>query len=184
MPKATFLLLLLLWSCQDTTQPKPSGFLALSYEEPSYTSIDLDCPYSFEKNVKAEVQTPNPNRPCWINLDYPQLNAKIYLTYAPVEQNLKDLLIDAQKLPDKHAIKADMIEVSIYENKEKQSFGNFYEVEGNAASQAQFYVTDSTTHFLTGSIYFDAKPNYDSILPAAAYMKSEMRHLMETLEWK
>jgi len=178
------LFLILFLSCQDSTQPKPPGFLALSYDEPSYTPINFGCPYSFEKNQKAKVETPNPNRPCWINLDYPQLNAKIYLTYSSVNQNLRDLLIDAQKLPDKHAIKADMIEVSIYKNEEKQTYGNFYEVEGDAASQAQFYLTDSTSHFLTGSIYFDVKPNYDSILPSAAYMKTEMQHLMETLEWE
>jgi len=62
--------------------------------------------------------------------------------------------------------------------------GNFYEVEGDAASQAQFYLTDSTSHFLTGAIYFEAKPNYDSILPAADYLKRDIRHLMETLKWE
>ncbi|WP_026302450.1 gliding motility lipoprotein GldD [Psychroflexus tropicus] len=177
-------ILMLCLSCQDPIQPKPSGFLALKYEKPQYNLTDLDCPYQFEKNKTAEIEVTNVNRPCWITLDYSRLNAKIYLTYTPVHNNLRALLIDAQKLPEKHTIKADMIEYSIYQNDDKRTFGNFYEVEGDAASQAQFYLTDSTSHFLTGSIYFEAKPNYDSILPAAAYMKSEMQHLMETLEWK
>jgi gliding motility-associated lipoprotein GldD len=60
----------------------------------------------------------------------------------------------------------------------------FYQVSGNAASQAQFYLTDSLNHFLTGSVYFEAQPNFDSILPAAAYLKNDIRHLMETVEWK
>ena len=60
----------------------------------------------------------------------------------------------------------------------------FYEVGGNAASQSQFYLTDSTEHFLTGSLYFYAKPNYDSILPAAKYLEKDIRHIMETVKWK
>jgi gliding motility-associated lipoprotein GldD len=60
----------------------------------------------------------------------------------------------------------------------------FYEVRGNAASQAQFYVTDSTSHFVTGSLYFYARPNYDSIYPAAVYLQKDIRSIMESLRWK
>jgi gliding motility-associated lipoprotein GldD len=170
-------------SCGDPLQPKPSGFLVLNYPEPTYNKTNLDCPFSFEKNEASQIESNNPNQACWINLHYPKMNAKIYLTYSKVNDNLRALLLDAQKLPEKHTIKADLIEVSVYENQEKRTFGNFYEVEGDAASQAQFYLTDSTSHFLTGSIYFDAKPNYDSILPAAEYIKADLKHLVETLEW-
>lgn len=171
-------------SCSDSTQPKPSGFLALDYEDSKYSRVNLDCPFTFEKNDFSNLEKNNPNQPCWLNLDYPRMNAKIYLTYSPVENNLRELLIDAQKLPEKHTIKADMIEASVYQNEKNQIFGNFYEVEGDAASQAQFYITDSTSHFLTASLYFEVKPNYDSILPAASYLKKDMRHLIETLKWK
>lgn len=171
-------------SCSDSTQPKRSGFLALNYEEATYSKIALDCPFTFEKNDFSNLKRENSNQACWVNLDYPKMKAKIYLTYTPVEGNLRELLIDAQKLPEKHTIKADLIEASVYQNQEKRTFGNFYEVEGDAASQAQFYMTDSTSHFLTGSIYFEVQPNYDSILPAASYIKKDMRHLVETLEWR
>ena len=60
----------------------------------------------------------------------------------------------------------------------------FYEVGGNAATNAQFYVTDSTKNFIVGSLYFYAKPNFDSILPAADYVKNDIRKIMETIEWK
>jgi len=60
----------------------------------------------------------------------------------------------------------------------------FYEVTGNAASQAQFYVTDSINHFVTGSLYFYAKPNYDSIYPAANYLQQDIRRIMETMAWQ
>ena len=60
----------------------------------------------------------------------------------------------------------------------------FYEVGGNAATNIQFYVTDSTKNFITGSLYFYAKPNFDSILPAADYIKADVRQIIETMKWK
>lgn len=171
-------------SCSGDTQPKPRGFLALDYPAPVYSEIDLNCPYSFEKNKLATVKSAKVANPCWINLQYELLDGTIFITYQKVENNLDSLLRDAQKLPLQHTIKADVIEGDIYTNDFHNTYGMFYEVEGNAASQAQFYLTDSTEHFLTGSIYFNVRPNFDSILPAAAYLKKDMRHLMETLRWK
>ena len=178
------LIFISLCSCKDSNQPKPSAFLALNYQEARYSQVKLDCPFTFEKNILSNLEINTPTNPCWVNLDYPRMKAKIYITYYPVKNNLKELLIDAQKLPEKHTIKADLIEASIYQNEEHKTFGNFYEIEGDAASLAQFYLTDSISHFLTGSLYFEVEPNYDSILPAAHYLKKDMRHLVETLEWK
>jgi gliding motility-associated lipoprotein GldD len=69
-------------------------------------------------------------------------------------------------------------------NNGKKVFGMFYQVDGNAATNSQFYATDSTKHFITGSVYFYAKPNFDSIMPASDYIKNDMLTLMETLKWK
>jgi len=183
--KTVFIFALLTASaCTDSPQPKPAAHLALNYDEATYLTAKLECPFYFEQNKQSVLKIDHPNQSCWLRLDYPKMKAKIYLTYSPVENNLKELLLDAQKLPEKHTIKADFIEVNVYEDSYKRVYGNFYEVEGDAASQAQFYLTDSTSHFLTGSIYFDAQPNYDSILPAASYLKNDLKHLVETLEWK
>ena len=58
------------------------------------------------------------------------------------------------------------------------------EVTGNAASPLQFYLTDSIHHFVNGALYFEVQPNYDSILPAVKFIEKDIKHLMETLEWK
>ena len=63
-------------------------------------------------------------------------------------------------------------------------YGALSEVTGNAASPLQFHLTDSTNHFITGALYFKVQPNYDSILPAVKYVEKDIKHLMETLEWK
>lgn len=175
---------ILLFSCGDETQPKPKAYLSLQYPEAAYEQLERDCPFSFEKNTAAVVKHPPGAPECWLNLQYELQNGTIFITYQPIKGNLDSLLTDAQKLPLQHTIKADAIEGDIYSNPYHKTYGMFYEVEGNAASQAQFYLTDSTEHFLTGSVYFNAQPNFDSILPAAAYLKKDIRHLMETVRWE
>lgn len=170
--------------CEDEVQPKPKAFLALEYPLAEYEVTRLNCPFEFEKNRFANLEPSRNNRPCWLNLEYPAMNAVIFLTYQPVHNNLDSLLRDAQKLPLQHTIKADVIEGDLYTNPSRNTYGMFYEVDGNAASQAQFYLTDSSRHFMTGSIYFNRKPNFDSIVPAADYLKKDIRHLMESLSWK
>lgn len=172
---------MLLISCGGEVLPKPQAFLRLEYPEAMYAKMQTDCPYTFEKNQLAVI---DPKKNCWINLDYPALNGTLHLSYIEIDGNLDQLLEDVQKLTYEHAVKADNIEPTVYENKDQGVYGMVYEVEGNAASQAQFYVTDSTKHFLTGSLYFNVKPNYDSIYPAVVYIKKDIRTLIESLEWK
>ncbi|MCM4160512.1 gliding motility lipoprotein GldD [Antarcticibacterium flavum] len=178
------LCLFLLASCGDEAVPKPKAFLALEYPEANYLPFRLNCPFSFEKNDLSIARPARSSNPCWINLDYQLLNATVFITYQSVNGNIDSLLMDAQRLPLQHTIKADFIEGDIYTNPGHNTYGMFYEVDGDAASQAQFYVTDSVSHFLTGSLYFNKKPNFDSIMPAAAYLKKDMKHLMETLKWQ
>ncbi|MCH2192590.1 gliding motility lipoprotein GldD [Kordia sp.] len=182
-PYASIILVLsiLFISCEGEVLPKPKGYLSLEYPLPKYAKVQSDCPYAFDKNELALI---DPQNNCWINLEYPALNGTIHLSYVPVNGNLNQLLEDVQKLTYEHAVKADAIDPTVYENKEQGVYGMVYEVSGNAASQAQFYVTDSTKHFLTGSLYFNARPNYDSIFPAVMYIKKDIRKLVESLEWK
>ncbi len=184
--KNLFLYLILLFSlsfiaCKEDTLPKPQAYLSLSYPEPKYVSFDSKCGYSFSHNTIGILDNKGN---CNFNINYPKLKATVYLTYKPVQNNINSLLKDAQKLTYEHVIKADGISEQPYINKEKKSYGMFYEVTGNAASQSQFYLTDSTKHFLVGSVYFYAKPNYDSILPASNYIKNDLRVLMESLKWE
>ena len=175
--------LLVLAGCEKSYQPKPKGFLALDYPEAEYKKIQLPCPYTFEINKQVEVKASVTNNPCWVDLEYPALKGTIFITYRPVRDNLEALLIDGQKLPLQHTIKADEIEGDTYINKKNNTYGTFYEVKGDAASQAQFYITDSVNHFLTGSIYFKTQPNYDSIVPAANYLAKDIRRIMESTKW-
>ncbi len=176
-------------ACGHDGIPKPKAFLRLEYPTPDYKEVNVSLPFTFEKNKLAarirSIKADSVNNIYGIDIDYPTLKGTIYLTYKNVssKEQLINYIKDAQNLTQKHVIKADEIAEQPYLNKEHHVFGMFYEVGGNAASQSQFYVTDSTKHFLNGSLYFYAKPNYDSILPAVVYLKNDIKHIMETLKW-
>ncbi len=168
-------------SCKDSVLPKPSSYLRLDYPEAQYVNFENQCPFTFEMNSKAIIKG---EKDCGFTITYPKMKATIYLTYKPVTNNINKLLRDAQKLTYEHVIKADDILEQPYLNASEKVYGMFYQVDGNAATNSQFYLTDSIKHFVTGSVYFYVKPNFDSIMPAASYIKNDMQRLMETLKWK
>lgn len=171
-------------SCKEEAVPKPKSHLRLEYPVATYSSFSNtsgNCAFSFDINESSKVKM---KQDCSIEIQYPKMKATIYLNYKPVNNNIEQLLRDAQKLTYEHVVKADDIAEQPFINPKHKAYGMFYQVGGNAATNAQFYVTDSTRHFLVGSVYFYAKPNYDSILPATAYIKNDMRKIMETIKWK
>lgn len=189
----TFLIIgvLTLVSCGDDYVPKPKAYLRLDYPRAKYIETKFDAPFSFETNMLATKTNPRhvdaTTESYGLNLEYPTLKGTLFLTYKAVEgdkKNLLNFLRDAGKFTEKHMLKADEIPEEAYISEERNVYGSFIEVKGNVASPAQFYVTDSINHFLTGSLYFYAKPNYDSILPAASYLQKDIKHIMETIEWK
>ena len=179
--KAHFLLLnIILQSCISDIQPKPSSFLRLDYPKPIYKRIKLTNNISFETNNTSSIFNDKKQK---FSLVYPKMKATLYLNYNTVKKNLDSLLNDAYQLPYKHITKAESIPEKIFVNPNKKVYGTLFSVIGDAASQHQFFLTDSLKHFLVGSLYFYAKPNYDSIYPAASYIKDDIIHIIETLEW-
>ncbi len=156
--------------------------LRLDYPIATYHTVETVCPYSFSINDHAKlIQKKN----CGLNINYPNMKATLYLTYQDVHNNnLDSLLQDAQKLAYEHTIKANSMPEQPFVNPEKGVYGMFYMINGNAATQAEFYVTDSINHFLNGALYFDAKPNFDSIYPAVEYLREDIRKIMETVTWE
>lgn len=174
--------LTLCFSCGDEVVVKPGAKLRLEYQQATYDTLNLDCPFSFEKNRDAVISEKSS---CNINLSYPRMKATVYLTYREVKDgNLRALLRDAQKLTYDHTGKADEIFEQPRVDSINKVYGMFYMINGDAATQSQFYVTDSLRHFVTGSLYFETKPNFDSIYPAAVYVRDDIRRMMETISWR
>lgn len=167
-------------SCKETAVPKPNAYLNLSYEKADYKDLNLKGPYNFELSHQAVFTVDGKS---WANISYPKLKADINITYQKVENDIYSIIADAEKITFKHTQKADQIEVRSFENEEKKVYARIFDVSGNAASPIQFQVTDSLKHFISGSLYFRVAPNYDSIIPAIEYVKKDIRHVIETLEW-
>lgn len=168
-------------SCKDDDYlPKPKGFLRLEYPKVTYEKSKT-VPYEFETNNKAQVLV---NSKSWMRIKYPELKASIDITYRPVKNNITKLFKESDKLTIKHASKANEIYSDQYIDKRERVYGALNNVTGNVASPLQFHVTDSVKHFLVGSVYFDSKPNYDSIYPAIKFIERDVKHLMSTVKWR
>ena len=177
---ALLLVALLFNGCKEEVIPKPKALLRLDYPKVEAGQFQTDH-FSFQYNKISNLKSQNKNS---VELDYPIMKGSIFINYRKVENNFEKLLSDARRLSYEHAVKADGISEQPFVNPKNKVYGMFYEVIGDAASQAQFYATDSTEHFVTGSLYFYARPNYDSIYPAAVYLQNDIRMIMESLRWK
>lgn len=188
-----FLFILLGVACEQAYTPKPRGYFNISFPKKEYRSFDQPgYPYTFEYPVYARITQDTmffgetPENPYWINIEFPTLNGKIYMSYKEIgkhNNNLEKLVNDAFKMTYKHTYKADYIEEKDIHNPNGVS-GLFYDVGGNAASAKQFFATDSSRHFLRGALYFDAAPNADSLAPVHRFLQEDMWHLVQTLRWK
>jgi len=174
---------LTLVGCSNST-PKPRGYFRIELTEKQYSKANLDEPITFEypSNVAKIVRHRGNDE--FFDIVYPKYNARIYCSYKKIENNFYNISEDSRTFVYKHAIKADAISEQPYENPEKKMYGILYQIKGNTASQVQFLLTDSTKHFLRGALYFNNRPNKDSIAPVADYITTDIVRIMETAEWK
>lgn len=189
--KAFFILLLtviLLNSCDNTPYaPKPRGYFRIDFPEKQYILLDSIYPYSFEYPAYTSIQADlhAPNEKYWINLQFKPYRATLHLSYKQIDANLIDYLEDAHMLVTKHIPKADAIYDSLIVDRQRNVFGLAYKIEGSgAASPYQFFLTDSTTHFLRGALYFNTIPNNDSLEPIIDFIQKDLEHIIATLNWK
>ncbi len=178
-------LALSMFSCNSNSVPKPRGHFRIDLPVKEYIRFDSICPFTFEYPVYSLIkQEPGMDEYCWFNIEFPDYKGKLHLSYMDVSNNLKLLTDDAHKLAYKHSVKADAIEEKLWINDEKSVYGIIYLISGDAASSVQFFVTDSLSHYLRGSLYFDAQPDKDSLAPVIQFFREDIVHLIETLEWK
>lgn len=174
-------------SCDDeATIPRPRGYFRIDLPEKEYEKYSGDCPFSFDipKYSKINLGSAGEAQPCWLNLDFQKQKATLHLSYKSVDNDVGSLIEDARTMAYKHAVKANGIEERAFQNDEDKVYGLLYNISGNAASSVQFFVTDSTNHFMRGSLYFYASPNADSIAPVLNFIREDVVNLINTLKWK
>jgi gliding motility-associated lipoprotein GldD len=177
----------LITGCNQDYTPKPRGYFRIDLPEKQYVRFDTTYPYTFEYPAYSRIIFDNrpTSEPYWINIDYPQFKGRIHISYKPVKGNLVEYLEDARTFVLKHIPKADAIDDSLIYRPDDQVYGLVYYIDGaGAASPCQFFVTDSSSHFLRAALYFGVTPNNDSLAPVIQFIEEDIRHMISTFRWK
>lgn len=166
--------------------PKPPTYLRTDFPEHTYKRTQLDCPYSFEL---ADAYNYNPvfdngKRTCHLDINLGKLNGVLNFSYIDMNRPLADYVEYALNKVEEHQVKATSIDDEQIIRPDAHVYGTFFELKGDVASPFQFYLTDSTNRFVSGVVYFNTRPNYDSLRPSLDYLKKDIMHLMNTFEWK
>ncbi len=184
-------LIFLAASCNSNFTAKPQGYFAIDFPKHEYQVFNQPgYPYTFEYPVYAKVLKDSTffggttENPWWINIEFPEFSGRIYVSYKEIGKNNFDTLIKhAYILTGKHSSKAYSIDDSLI-NTSNNIHGMFFSVGGDVATSNQFYLTDSSKHFLRGALYFDATPNADSLGIVNQFLLQDMKHLINTFKWR
>lgn len=182
---------MVLSSCNSSYTPKPTGYYKINFPEKKYQVFDQPgYPYSFEYPLYASIVKDSTffgeatENPWWINVDFPQFGGRIYVSYKEIGKNKFDTLVKHSfELTGKHTSKAYSIDDSLI-NTPNNTHGVFFTVGGDVATANQFFLSDSTKHFLRGALYFDATPNADSLGIVNKFLMEDMKHLINTFKWR
>ncbi|NQU32643.1 MAG: gliding motility lipoprotein GldD [Bacteroidetes bacterium] len=184
--KYSIIISIIMISCDQNYTPLPRGYFRIDLPEHTYKLSDTTLPYYFEYPVYTYLQSSpqNPNQKYWLNIEYPQFKATVFLSYKEIDNNLITYLEDSYTLVSKHIPKAEDISESLIVDRGRNVYGLIYKIEGSgAASPYQFFVTDSASHFLRGALYFNIVPNNDSLEPVINFISEDIEHLINTIQW-
>lgn len=177
-----------LFSCGGDEEliARPKGYCVISFPKKEYQRYDSLCPFTFDYPMYAGIQPfrRDPSKTCWFDVVFPTFDATLHMSYENVKGNFVQHSEDQHTLAYKHTSRANGISEILVENPREKVWGIVYDIEGDAASNYQFHVTDSQTHFLRGSLYFNFKANADSVAPVLDFLKKDVMHLVETVKWK
>ena len=176
------LICLSLLACNKNYKPKPKGYNYINFPERSYASITIKNKYSFEKNTQTSVEQNDSYG--WLNLLYKNYDAEILIThkYIKKENDLTSFINESYKLTNKHNKKASSIKETHIKTKNGLN-AIIIDLKGEVPTQFQFITTDSVNHFLRGALYFQVATKNDSLAPIIEYIKKDMIHILNTLEW-
>lgn len=190
----TIAFILIISSCgkDRIAQPRPHQYPRITYPAQEYKSyVNDECPFvldipTYAKTTKKKLLFDEVAAdPCWFDISLEQLNATIHCSYYPISKNntLDKLVNDAFTMASKHNVKASFREEYVIKNKAGHS-GLMFKINGPVATPFQFYMTDSTRHFLRGSLYFDERVNQDSISPIVDFIEEDLDVMLNSLEWR
>ena len=179
-------LFLLFFSCNDNYVPKPVGLFRIDIPAHDFLTYDIpSLPYSFLYADYAQIQRRFDKDSNWVTIVYPQFKASLFLTYHSIDTALSFYIEDCHQMAFKHTAKASNIETERIANANLSAAGLVYLIQGDhAASPLNFYITDSTHHFLRGALYFNLEPRNDSLRPVILSIENDLRKLINSLNFR
>lgn len=176
---------LLVASCKDKpTQPKPLGYARIDIPKYNYITSNFQY-FSFNRSSLSQIESESTKNINWFNINYPDFKATIYCTYIPMGQKkITELREESHRLAFSHAIKADNISQTSYTDSTDRVYGIIYTIEGDVATPCQFFLTDSMTHFLRGSFYYDSEVNADSVAEVTKTIRTDIKNIVTSLRWR
>ncbi|MFD2285434.1 gliding motility lipoprotein GldD [Pedobacter petrophilus] len=182
-------LLITFSACRDNDySPKPRAYYRIEFPKKAYQTMLAPMPFRFDypKYATLEKDLSRDAQKNWYNLHFKQFNGYLHLTYYDVtgKGEYENMVEDARKLAFKHTIKASAIDQKVIYYPDRKVYGIYYAIEGNTASSVQFFLTDSTKHYFRGALYFNERPQYDSIAPVISFIKKDIDTLISNFRWK
>lgn len=173
--------------------PKPRMYPYVELPTPQYSTVTekSQCGFVFRKSDQAVVKDRKNffgqklSNECWFDLNYPRFDASFHFTYYPLgeEHNYDTLINESFRMVYEHSAIANAIdEQPIWE--QGQEKGMAFTLKGPVASPYQFFLTDTAEHFLRGALYFNSKPNPDSIAPVLEYIRTDVDTFINSLQWQ
>lgn len=184
--KIIFILIsFVLFSCGDNEIliPKPPTYLRTELPKHEYVQFKDDCPYTFEVSKLYSVNSVSKDN-CHKDIDLGIINGVINFSYIEMTETLAKYVNFSNDKIDEHKLKATAINDQNIIHPDKKVFGTFFELKGDVATPFQFYLTDSTSRFVSGVVYLNNVPNYDSLMPTLNYLKEDLLKMVNTFEWK
>lgn len=173
------------FSCSEYT-PKPKAYPRVVRKQIEYAQFsNSKFSFAYPDDAYIESLISEAKSEIWFNMHYPEYNATVHFTYIPLlNQNLSKILDDSYRLAYSHVSVAQAISQTQFSDSLNYTFGIIYDVQGAVASPVQFYVTDNTSNFLRGSLYFDQIAKADSVSQVVSFIRKDIIHIMESLKWK
>jgi gliding motility-associated lipoprotein GldD len=191
------LIALLLAACNGNHDysPKPRGYYRIVFPKKEYQQFNGPYPFTFLYPKYATIENDkNPqtkdkkliNMKYLLNMQFPQFKGTLHLSYESItsKQVFNELTEDARTFAFKHTVKATSIDQGIIRIPQNNVYGIYYTIDGNAASSAQFFLTDSTHNYIRGALYFNTEPKLDSIQPVLDFVKKDMNVMIKSFKWK
>jgi gliding motility-associated lipoprotein GldD len=178
-------ILILALSCsREKTFPKPKSYLRIDLPEKDFYDIKDSCMFSFKLPDYASWEQKFKDYPeCSKTIIFPEFKAEVLCEYFELNDNLLEMSEGFRKMVYEHSFKSSAILERVWKNEDEKVFALAYEIKGNTACNYAFTITDSSKHFFSGQLLFQAKPNYDSLKPCINFIIEDLEEMISSFQW-